>query len=154
MSLSDILAPDGVLANVRASSKKQLFQELAAAAAEATGLPAQAVLDAVIEREKLGSTGVGSGVAIPHARLAGLDRVVGLFARLDQPIDFDAVDEKPADLIFLLLAPEEAEAERLKALARVSRTLRRPELREQLRAAPNRDSLRALLDGQPTSDAA
>lgn len=154
MSFSDILASNGVVLDLKATSKKQVFQELARVAAEETGLTAREVFDAVLERERLGSTGVGSGVAIPHARLKGVDRIVGVFTRLEQPIDFDSIDDEPADLIFMLLAPDEAGADHLKALARVSRALRRPELRDRLRSAPTDEAVRTLLAGQPQTDAA
>jgi PTS system nitrogen regulatory IIA component len=148
MTFTDILAPDGVIVDLKIASKKQAFQELAKVAANLTGLDARAVFDAILERERLGSTGVGHGVAIPHARLPGLPKIVGVFARLAQPIDFDAVDERPTDLVFMLLAPEGAGADHLKALARVSRAMRREDLRDRLRAAPGADAVRALLSGE------
>ncbi len=154
MLLTDILHADGVLADLRATSKKHLFQELSRVAGDLTELPARRIFDAVLERERLGSTGVGHGVAIPHARLEELDSVQGLFARLSEPIDFDAIDERPVDLVFLLLAPEAAGADHLKALARVSRVFRREELRERLRAAPDQDALAALLSERADADAA
>lgn len=151
----DLLLPSGVLVDVRASSKKQLFQELARIAGQATGLAPRSIADALVEREKLGSTGFGSGVAIPHAPVEGVDRMRGLFARLAQPIDFDSVDERPVDLVFMLLAPLEPSSERLRALARVSRALRRDDFRERLRSASNVDAARALLIGDgATTDAA
>jgi PTS system nitrogen regulatory IIA component len=148
MTFTDILAPEGVIVDLKVASKKQAFQELAKVAANLTGLEARAVFDAILERERLGSTGVGHGVAIPHARLPGLSKITGIFARLAQPIDFDAVDERPTDLVFMLLAPEGAGADHLKALARVSRAMRREELRDRLRAAPGADAVQALLSGE------
>ncbi len=143
----DLLLTNGVLVDVRATSKKHLFHEIARVAGEATGLETRSITDALVEREKLGSTGVGAGVAIPHAPVEGIDRMWGLFARLAQPIDFDSVDERPVDLVFMLLAPEEPNSERLRALARVSRAMRRPVFRERLRAAAGIDAVRALLVG-------
>jgi PTS system nitrogen regulatory IIA component len=145
MTLDDILAENGVVADIKATSKKQLFHELSRLAAETTGLPARTIFDAVVERERLGSTGVGGGVAIPHARLAGLPAISGIFARLESPIDFEALDDQPVDLVFMLLAPDDAGADHLKALARVSRVLRRGDVRERVRAAPNGEAIRALL---------
>ncbi len=145
MTLEDILAENGVVADLKATSKKHLFHELSRLASDVCGLPARAIFDAVLERERLGSTGVGGGVAIPHARLVGLPRICGIFARLETAIDFEALDDQPVDLVFMLLAPDDAGADHLKALARVSRVLRRLEVRERVRAAPNADAIRALL---------
>jgi nitrogen PTS system EIIA component len=124
MEIADLLRPDGVLPRLKAANKKQALQELAARAARLTGAHERAIFDVLLERERLGTTGVGHGIAIPHGKLASLDKLHGVFARLDQGIDFDAIDEQPVDLIFLLLAPESAGADHLKALARVSRLLR------------------------------
>jgi PTS system nitrogen regulatory IIA component len=154
MTLEDILAENGVVAGLKATSKKHLFNELARLASEACGIPARAIFEAVLERERLGSTGVGGGVAIPHARLAGLTKIIGIFARLDSPIDFEALDDQPVDLVFLLLAPEDAGADHLKALARVSRVLRRLEVRERVRAAPDAEAIRALMVEPQRTDAA
>ncbi|MCW5724350.1 MAG: PTS IIA-like nitrogen regulatory protein PtsN [Maricaulaceae bacterium] len=154
MALSDLIPEGGVHADLGVSSRKQALQMLAEQAAAITGLKARPIFDAVLERERLGSTGVGEGVAIPHARIKGLERVIGLFARLRNPVDFDAIDGRPADLVFLLLAPEDAGAEHLKALARVSRLLRREDMRERLRSAPDADALQAVLGGEPASDVA
>lgn len=123
-------------------------------AANLTGLAPREIFDAVLQRERLGSTGVGQGVAIPHARLAGVSEVVGVFARLRTPVDFESIDGRPADLIFMLIAPEDAGAEHLKALARVSRLLRREDVRQRLRAAPDGEAVQAVLAGEPASDAA
>ncbi len=142
-----LLLDQGVIIDLNATSKKHLFQELARHACEEIDAAPSVVLGALLERERLGTTGVGSGVAIPHVAVAGLDRVRGLFARLGQPIEFDAPDEKPVDLVFMLLAPEDINSGRLKTLARTARALRRPEFREQLREAPSADAIRALLGG-------
>lgn len=145
MQLNEILGPGAVRTLGQVTSKKRLFQELADLANTQYGLNASEVLDALQERESLGPTGVGEGVALPHARLHKLDRVVGLFLRLDKPLDFDAVDRKPVDLIFALLAPESGGVDHLKALALVSRTLRDPDLRSKLRANNSPTALQAIL---------
>ena len=126
MDISDLLTPERVIANLHATSKKQALQELARRAAELTGESERAVFDVLLERERLGTTGVGGGIAIPHGRLAGLSTMFGLFARLERPVEFESIDERPVDLIFLLLAPATAGGDHLKALARVSRLLRDP----------------------------
>ena len=145
MQLSEILKPGAVRSLAQVTSKKRLFQELAELAQSEYGLNALEVLDALQERESLGPTGVGQGVALPHARMHGLDRVVGLFIRLDKPLDYDAVDRQPVDLIFALLAPETSGVDHLKALALVSRTLRDPDLRAKLRANDDPVALHAIL---------
>jgi nitrogen PTS system EIIA component len=124
MELSEILGVEAVRAPLKATSKKRLLQELADFAGETYGVPSETVYKALLDREALGPTGVGRGVAIPHARFSGVDRVLGLFVRLEKPVDFEAIDRQPVDLVFTLLAPESAGADHLKALARVSRTLR------------------------------
>ena len=145
MEISDLLTPNAVIANLRVTSKKQALQELAKKAAEITGEHERAIFDVLLERERLGTTGVGSGVAIPHGKLPGLTRLYGVFARLEKPIDFEAIDERPVDLIFLLLAPGTAGADHLKALARVSRLLRDRKVCEKLRGSDTADALFALL---------
>lgn len=154
MALADLIPSGGVSIDLGASSRKQALQAMSELAAGLTGQAARTVFDAVLQRERLGSTGVGQGVAIPHARLSGMNEVVGIFARLRTPVDFESIDGRPADLIFMLLAPETAGAEHLKALARVSRLLRREDVRQRLRAAPNADAVHAVLVGEPASDAA
>ncbi len=145
MEFAELMNPEAVSAPLKASSKKQALQELSLLAAKLTGLKERLIFDTLLERERLGTTGVGRGIAIPHGKLAELDRLYGLFARLEQPIDFDAIDDEPVDLIFLLLAPESAGADHLKALARISRLLRDPAMCEKLRDAENSDALYALL---------
>jgi PTS system nitrogen regulatory IIA component len=140
-----LLGPDAVLAGVKASGKKALLAELAARAAAMLKLDERRLFDRLLERERLGSTGVGGGIAIPHARMGGLGQPRGLFARLVHPIDFDAIDERPVDTVFLLVAPEGAGADHLKALARVSRLLRDRSLVEKLRATESAEALYALL---------
>lgn len=154
MTVEDFLAVDGVVADLKATSKKHLLNELSQLASEATGVDARTIFDSILERERLGSTGVGGGVAIPHARLDGLNAITGIFARLENPVEFDAIDDQPTDLVFLLLAPHDAGADHLKALARISRVLRKPDMRERLRKAPNADAIRALISDPLRSDAA
>jgi PTS system nitrogen regulatory IIA component len=154
MDIEDLISPASVVPNLRVSSKKHALQELARRAAEMTGLTERAIFEVLLERERLGSTGVGNGIAIPHGKLAGLKRLYGLFARLETPIDFDAIDEQPVDLIFLLLAPEAAGADHLKALARISRLLRDRGMCEKLRGADQPDALYALLTQSTASHAA
>jgi len=152
--LSDLLLPETVLERLAAANKKLLFQQLATAAAGAYGLDAALVVERLSAREKLGSTGFGSGVATPHARIPGLNHVVAVFARLAQPIDFNAVDDLPVDIVFMLLSPVDAGALHLKALARVSRRLRERAFVDKLRGAASRDALYALLTADEARDAA
>src|SRR5690606_10540084 len=133
MDIGDLLTRATIVTRAGASSKRQVLQAVADTAADSLGLPAQHLLDALLEREALGSTGLGGGVAVPHARLPEVDRMTGVFVRFDTPVDFDAVDHRPVDLIFALFAPSSDGAEHLRALAAVSRRMRSPELREQLR---------------------
>ena len=154
MELSDLIAPESVIPSLRVTSKKQALQELAKRAAELTGQPERAVFEVLIERERLGTTGVGHGIGIPHGKLPELDRLYGLFARLETAIDFDAIDEQPVDLIFVLLAPETAGADHLKALARVSRLFRDRAVCDKLRGTENADAIYALLTQGAASHAA
>jgi PTS system nitrogen regulatory IIA component len=152
VEIADLLpGPNAVSACVKASGKKALLADLAHRAALLHGVDERRVYDLLLERERLGSTGIGGGIAIPHGRLAGLDKPRGLFARLGHPIDFDAIDERPVDLVFLLIAPEGAGADHLKALARVSRLLRDQSLVEKLRATEKADALYALLIEPPAT---
>lgn len=145
MDIADLLGPGQVVAKLKATSKKQALQNLARRAAEITGQSEDTIFKALDKREKLGTTGVGNGIAIPHGKLPNLDRIYGLFARLEHPIDFDAIDERPVDLIFLLLAPEASGADHLKALARASRLLRDKSACEKLRGTDDAEALYALL---------
>ncbi|MGC2854769.1 PTS IIA-like nitrogen regulatory protein PtsN [Novispirillum sp. DQ9] len=145
MDITTLISPESVIPNLKVTSKKQALQELAREAATLTGLHERAVFDTLLERERLGTTGVGNGIAIPHGKLPNLGRLHGLFARLERPIDFEAIDEQPVDLIFLLLAPEGAGADHLKALARVSRLLRDKSMCEKLRGTDTAEGLYALL---------
>jgi PTS system nitrogen regulatory IIA component len=145
MKISDLLQPAAVIVPPKAQGKKQLLQELAARAAQVTRLNERKIFETLMERERLGTTGVGQGIAIPHGRLADLKEIVGVFARLDAPLDYDAVDNQPVDLVFMLLAPEGAGADHLKALARVSRLLRNQQVTEKLRAAKSAEAIYAIL---------
>jgi PTS system nitrogen regulatory IIA component len=145
IDLSDLVRPDAVLPAMKAAGKRQVLQALAERAAAITGTDEKTVLEALIQREKLGSTGVGGGIAIPHARLNGIGSIVGMFAHLARPVDFDALDEQPVDLVFLMLAPESAGAEHLKALARIARVLRDPLVIGRLRASFDKTALYAIL---------
>lgn len=153
MDVSDFLAEDQVIGDLRSTSKKALLQNLSGRLARSLSLNEADVFDALMARERLGSTGVGHGVAIPHARLDGLGKIAGLFARLATPIDFESIDEEPVDLVFLLLAPEDAGSDHLKALSRISRLLRDPNQCAKLRAADNEGALQALLIGPKTAAA-
>jgi len=154
VDISDLITPSTIVPSLKVTSKKQALQELARHGAEITGLGEREIFEVLLERERLGTTGVGGGVAIPHGKLPGITGLQGVFARLEQPIDFDAIDEQPVDLIFLLLAPEAAGADHLKALARVSRQLRDREMCEKLRGSDTAEALYALLTEVPASHAA
>ena len=145
MEITDLVTIDGVIPNLRATSKKQALQELSRRAADIIGVHERTIFDVLMERERLGTTGVGNGIAIPHGKLPNLKRLYGLFARLERPIDFQAIDEQPVDLVFLLLAPESAGADHLKALARVSCLLRDKGVCEKLRGTDDAEALYALL---------
>lgn len=154
MDLGDLISPDAVVAELRAKSKKQALQALAETAADLTGLPEREIFDTLLQRERLGSTGIGQGVAIPHGKLANLGKITAIFARLAEPIDFEAVDGQPVDLVFVLLAPENAGADHLKALARISRLLRETSSMEKLRSSKDEAALYAILTESATSHAA
>lgn len=154
MYLNSLLDRHAILADVSVNSKRQALQTIADVAARQLRLDSDLVLQALLEREKLGSTGVGLGVAVPHAALAGLDRMYGIFIRLETPVSYDAIDDMPVDLVFALLAPENAGTEHLRALAKVSRVLRQKDIRDQLRRIDNPDAIYAVLTGVANSDAA
>ena len=155
MLLGDFISPDSVVASLKAKSKKQLLQDLSARAARVTGLSERDIFDVLWQRERLGSTGLGHGIAIPHGKVQGLKRIVGIFARLAEPVDFDAIDSENVDIVFLLLAPEGAGADHLKALARISRLLREGSGVEKLRACKDAAALYAVLtEGEASSHAA
>jgi PTS system nitrogen regulatory IIA component len=145
MQLADLIGPEAVISSLKVKNKKQLLQELAARAAKLTGLQERYIFDTLLQRERLGSTGLGQGIAIPHGKFGGLRHIVGVFARLAQPVDFDAVDGAPVDVVFLLLAPEGAGADHLKALARISRLLREGQAVDKLRASRDASALYAVL---------
>ena len=153
MPLNDLVAPQAIIPALKVISKKQAIQELAAKAAELTGQNERAVFEVLLQREKLGTTAVGYGVAIPHGKLPKLTRMFGLFARLDRAIDFEALDGQPVDLVFLLLAPEGAGADHLKALARVERLLRGQDTANKLRAARDAEAIYAVLAMPPATAA-
>jgi len=154
MALIDLLSPDAIFSALRVNGKKQALQEMSERAALVSGLPAREIFDALLQRERLGSTGVGDGIAIPHGKLAKCNRIFGIFARLDRAIDFEALDGLPVDLIFLLIAPESAGADHLKALATIARVLRNSNMAAQLRATRDASALYSLLTLTPTSNAA
>lgn len=145
MGLDDFLQPDAIVPSLRAATKKQALLELSDKAAQLTKLPARAIFDALIQRERLGSTGIGDGIAIPHGKLARCEKILGVFARLEKPIPFDALDDAPVDLIFLLLAPEGAGADHLSALSRAARALREPVIVRMLRATRDASAIYSVL---------
>src|SRR5437763_7113010 len=153
MPLTDLVAPDAIVPALKVNGKKQAIQDLSARAAKLTGQNQRLIFETLTQREKLGSTGIGNGIAIPHGKLPKMEKLVGLFARLDRPIDFESLDGQPVDLIFLLLAPEAAGADHLKALARVARLLRETDVVTKLRQSRDADAIYAVL-AMPSSEAA
>ena len=153
MPLTDLVAPNAIIPALKVNGKKQAIQELSARAAKLTGQNERLIFETLMQREKLGSTGVGNGIAIPHGKLPKLERMFGLFARLDRPIDFEAMDGQQVDLMLLLLAPEGAGADHLKALARVARLLRDQDIASKLRASRDAESLYAVLALPPATAA-
>ncbi|WP_136657587.1 PTS IIA-like nitrogen regulatory protein PtsN [Nitratireductor sp. XY-223] len=154
MSLADLIVQDAILPALKINSKKQLLQELSAKAAQVTGLSEREVFDVILQRERLGSTGVGNGIAIPHGKLTSINNIVGVFARLSEPVDFEALDDQPVDLVFLLLAPEGAGADHLKALSRIARVLRDGDMVTKLRETESAAAIYAFLTDSPASNAA
>lgn len=154
MGLSDLLDVSAVLPSLKANSKKQLLQLISEKAAHITGLLQRDIFETVLQRERLGSTGVGNGIAIPHGKIAGLKRITGVFARLETPVEFDSLDDQPVDLVFLLLAPEGAGADHLKALSRIARVLRDPDIVAKIRATADAAAIYAFLSQAPASNAA
>lgn len=154
VDIDGFLTPERVALGLRCASKRQLFQDLAAAASSATGVDAATILAALNQREKLGTTGIGEGIAIPHARVQGLSQIMGFFARMATPVDYDALDDAPVDLVFLLLAPEEANNAQLKALAKIARLLRDPETCARLRTEQDPAQVYELLTGRRAGNAA
>ena len=153
MALADLLQQDAIIPALKVNSKKQLLQELAAKASKITGVPEREVFDVILQRERLGSTGVGHGIAIPHGKLASINTIVGVFARLENAVDFEALDDQPVDLVFLLLAPEGAGADHLKALSRIARVLRDPELVAKLRATESDTAIYTFLNQEQATAA-
>src|SRR5688572_12755561 len=154
MALADILQPEGIIPALRVHTKKQLLVELAATASKITGIAEREIFDVVLQRERLGSTGVGAGIAIPHGKLKALTKITGVFARLETPVDFEALDDQPVDLVFMLLAPEGAGADHLKALSRIARVLRDGETVAKVRGTRDAAAIHALLAVSPASHAA
>ena len=154
MDLHDLLTPDGIIASLKATNKKDALQELAAIAAAKTGLDAREIFNTLLQRERLGSTGLGRGIAIPHVKLNALREIVCLFARLEVPIEYESHDGEPVDLVFMLLAPEDASGDHLKALARISRLVREPSILDDLRNAPDAAALHSALTMVASSHAA
>ena len=154
MSLADLIVQDAVLPALRVNSKKQLLQEMSARAAQVTGLSEREIFDVILQRERLGSTGVGNGIAIPHGKLTSINHIVGVFARLVTPVNFEALDDQPVDLVFLLLAPEGAGADHLKALSRIARVLRDGEMVSKLRQTDTSSALYTFLTAEQASNAA
>jgi nitrogen PTS system EIIA component len=147
MPIDDLLTPKGVMPSVKTATKKQLLEAISEHAEPLSGVPARAIFDALLQRERLGSTGIGNGIAIPHGKFEGLNRLVGVFARLDKAIDFDALDGQPVDLVFVLLAPEGAGADHLKGLSRVARVLRNPAVTAKIRTLREADVIFDILTG-------
>jgi PTS system nitrogen regulatory IIA component len=154
MEITDLLDPSGVIPNFRVTSKRQALQELARRAATLSGEDEHKIFESLWEREQLGSTGIGNGTAVPHGRIPGFKRMLTMFARLEKPIEFDAIDSQPVDLIFLLLTPADAGADHLKALARISRLLRNRAMCAKLRGTESADAIYALLTDRASSHAA
>lgn len=154
MDLSDLIEPSAILPTLKANSKKQVLQLLSENAAALTGIPEREVFETILQRERLGSTGVGNGIAIPHGKLPGVKNITGIFARLEAPVDFEALDDQPVDLLFMLLAPESAGADHLKALARIARVLRDRDTLTKIRGTRDAAAIHALLATPAASDAA
>jgi PTS system nitrogen regulatory IIA component len=152
--LADLLQQDAIIPALKVNSKKQLLQDLAAKASKLTGVPEREIFDVILQRERLGSTGVGHGIAIPHGKLSSVSSIRGVFARLDTPVDFEALDDEPVDLVFLLLAPEGAGADHLKALSRVARVLRDQDLVAKLRKTDSASAIYAFLNEEQATHAA
>ena len=154
MDLSDLISVDSVMPAVKANSKKQLLQLMSERAARLNGLAERDIFDTILQRERLGSTGVGGGIAIPHGKLPGIDKITGVFARLETPVDFEALDDQPVDLVFLLLAPEGAGADHLKALSRIARVLRNAETVSKIRGTSDAAVIHNFLSKTEASHAA
>ncbi|MCA0406857.1 MAG: PTS IIA-like nitrogen regulatory protein PtsN [Proteobacteria bacterium] len=154
MTIASLISPSAVMVNVPGNSRKQVFQVISERLATLSGLDERAILETLRQRERLGTTAVGQGIAIPHGRIAGLNRLVGLFAKLARPVDFEAMDGQPVDLMFVLLAPEDAGADHLQALARIARLFRGPTLAQKLRQADDEATVYAILTAENANRAA
>ena len=154
MTLTDLITRDAILPSLKASTKKQALQEMSERAAARCGVSGREIFDILLQRERLGSTGIGTGIAIPHGKLAKVERIAGVFARLERPIDFESLDGEPVDLILLLVAPESAGADHLKALARAARLLRSQAVTSKLRTTRDVGAIYSLLADEPRSNAA
>lgn len=154
MDLNDLISEKNILPSLKVASKKQAIQALSEKAAKITGLDEREVFDTLLQRERLGSTGVGQGIAIPHGKLPNIDKITGIFARFEKPIDFDALDEQPVDVAFLLIAPEGAGTDHLKALAKIARVLRNHEVIQKIRATSDKAAIYSLLVNPPEDVAA
>lgn len=154
MTVASLITPDSVVAGIKGASKKQVLQDLSGQLARISGLPERAIFETLLQRERLGTTGIGQGMAIPHGRIAGLNRLVGLFARLQKPVDFEALDGEHVDLVFVLLAPEDAGADHLQALARIARLFRDAKLVQKLRQTEDPAALYAILTADVANRAA
>lgn len=154
MALDDLITADAILPALRVNTKKSALHEMSERAGSVSGLNPREIYDAVLQRERLGSTGVGNGIAIPHGKLLSCTKIVGVFARLERPIEFESLDGTPVDLAFLLVAPEASGADHLKALARIARVLREPHIVAKLRATRDAAGLYGVLTQQPASNAA
>ncbi|MET3793531.1 PTS IIA-like nitrogen regulatory protein PtsN [Aquamicrobium terrae] len=154
MALNDLVDVPAIMPALKANSKKQVLQLLAERASAVSGIPERDIFETILQREKLGSTGVGNGIAIPHGKLAGVKGITGVFARLETPVDFEALDDQPVDLVFLLLAPEGAGADHLKALSRIARVLRDTDTVAKIRGTRDAQAIHALLSETPASHAA
>ena len=154
MDLSDLIDVPAIMPALKANSKKQLLQLMAEKASEITGLAEREIFDTILQRERLGSTGVGNGIAIPHGKLPGVKEITGVFARLDHPVEFEALDDQPVDIVFLLLAPEGAGADHLKALSRIARVLRDSETVAKIRGTKDAAAIHTFLASTTASHAA
>ncbi|APH70337.1 PTS IIA-like nitrogen regulatory protein PtsN [Aquibium oceanicum] len=154
MDLSDLIEVPAIMPALKANSKKQLLQLMAEKASEITGIAEREIFDTILQRERLGSTGVGNGIAIPHGKLPGVKEITGVFARLDHPVEFEALDDQPVDIVFLLLAPEGAGADHLKALSRIARVLRDSEMVAKIRGTKDAAAIHTFLASTPASHAA
>lgn len=154
MTIASLITPESVIAGLKGNSKKQILQDLSVHVARVAGLSDRLIFETLLQRERLGTTGIGQGIAVPHGRIGGLNRLVGFFAQLARPVDFEALDGEPVDLVFVLLAPEDAGADHLQALARIARLFRAPSVAQKLRQTDDPAAIYAILTSDTTSRAA